>query len=277
MRRNFGWALAAFVSLGFSGVGTAMAADMPLKARPAPIPMVAVYNWTGFYIGGNIGAIGSTGKSVHECINPAGVPNGALCDVIPDSDFNGVGVIGGVQAGYNWQTGNWVFGIEADGQGTSLKNSSTIVGAFPLNPPPPGFADPPGTIFSTAARLDWLATVRGRIGITSGAALFYVTGGGAFGGVRTATNLIGPLNSYPSTTDSNRAGWTVGGGVEWGFAPQWSVKAEGLYYDLGRVTSLGPSVPLVTAFNEGAHYEINGWIARVGVNYRFGGPVVAKY
>jgi outer membrane immunogenic protein len=276
MRRHFGWALASVISVGFCGLGAASAADMPVKARPAPIP-VAVYNWTGFYIGANVGAIGSTGNAVHQCINGAGVLNGALCDIIPDAGMNGTGFLGGAQAGYNWQMNNWLFGLEADGQGTTLKNSSSITGAFPLNPPPPGFTDAPGTIFTTSARLDWLATARARVGVTSGAALFYVTGGAAFGGVRTATNLIGPLNAYPSTTSSTRTGWTAGAGVEWGFAPQWSVKAEGLYYDLGHVTSLAASVPLITPFNEGARYDITGWIARVGINYHFAGPVVAKY
>ncbi len=240
------------------GVAPAFAADMAVKARPMAAPPVVVYNRTGFYIGANIGAIGSTGNAAHRCINGAGVLDGALCDIIPDAGMNSTGFLGGAQAGYNWQMNNWLFGLEADGQGTSLKNSSSITGAFPLNPPPPGFTDAPGTIFTTSARLDWLATARARVGVTSGAALFYVTGGAAFGGVRTATNLIGPLNAYPSTTNSTRTGWTAGAGVEWGFAPQWSVKAEGLYYDLGHVTSLATSLPLITPFTEGARYDIAG-------------------
>jgi outer membrane immunogenic protein len=255
--------------------GSAMAADMAVKA-PAykAAPPVAIYNWTGFYIGANVGAIGSDGNTTHQCINPAGVLNGLGCDIIPGSGLRGTGVLGGVQAGYNWQSGMWVLGVEGDGQATSLKNSSSLFSpAFPLNG---GGFDAPAT-FTTSARLDWLATARARVGVTSGAALFYVTGGAAFGGVRTATNLFGAPNAYPSTTDSTRSGWTAGGGIEWGFAPQWSAKVEGLYYDLGSVTSLGASVPLITAFREGARYEINGWVARVGVNYRFAGPVVAKY
>jgi outer membrane immunogenic protein len=258
-----------------AGIGSASAADMAVKARPLAVE--PGYNWSGFYIGGNIGAIASSGRSVHQCINPAGVFGGPLCDIIPDTNLDGTGVLGGVQAGYNWQAGRWVFGIEGDGQGTSLKSSSTIGGAFPLTGGG-GLTDPATTMFTNSARLNWLATARGRVGVTSGAALFYVTGGGAFGGVQTATNLFAPgLNGYPSTTDTTRAGWTAGGGIEWGFAPRWSAKLEGLYYDLGRVTSLGTSVPLITAYREGSRLEINGWIARIGVNYHFAGPVVAKY
>jgi outer membrane immunogenic protein len=263
------------MSLGLAGVGGASAADMaPRYTKAPPLAVDAAYNWTGFYLGANVGAIGSTGNSSHRCINPLGVANGLGCDIIPGSDLNGTGVLGGLQAGYNWQSGIWVFGVEGDGQATSLRNSSSISNpAFPLNG---GGFDAPAT-FTTSVKLDWLATARARLGVTSGAALFYVTGGAAFGGVRTATNLFGAPNGYPSTTDSTRTGWTAGGGVEWGFAPQWSAKVEGLYYDLGSVTSLGVSVPLITAFQEGAHYEINGWVARVGVNYRFGGPIVARY
>jgi outer membrane immunogenic protein len=275
MKGHIGLALVSAISVGLAGLGAASAADMAPRYTKAPPAAVDLgYNWSGFYLGANVGAIGSTGRGIHQCINPAGVLNGVGCDVIPNGDLSGTGVLGGLQAGYNWQSGQWVFGVEGDGQGTSLKSSTTTVGAFPLNG---GGADPAGTLFTTSARLDWLATARARVGFASGAALFYVTGGGAFGGVRTATNLIGPVNAYPSSASSTRSGWTAGGGIEWGFAPQWSAKVEGLYYDLGSVTSLGTSVPLITAFTEGNRYEINGWIARVGVNYRFAGPVVAKY
>jgi outer membrane immunogenic protein len=274
MQKHIGLALAS-VSLVLAGLGAASAADMAPRYTKAP-PMIVDpgYNWSGFYIGANVGGIGSTGNSSHQCINPAGVANGLGCDIIPGSDLNGTGVLGGVQAGYNWQSGRWLFGVEGDGQGTSLRSSTSIFSpAFPLNG---GGFDAPAT-FTTSAKLDWLATARVRVGVTSGTALYYLTGGAAFGGVRTATNLFGAPNGYPSTTDDTRTGWTAGGGVEWGFAPQWSAKVEGLYYDLGSVTSLGVWVPLITAYREGARYEINGWIARVGINYHFAGPVVAKY
>src|SRR5260370_1340009 len=84
-----------------------------------------------------------------------------------------------------------------------------IGGAFSLNRPPAGLTDPAGTTFANSERLNWLASVRGRVGVTSGAALFYATGGAAFGGVQTATNLIGPINSYPSSTSTTRTGWTA--------------------------------------------------------------------
>jgi outer membrane immunogenic protein len=254
-------------------VAPASAADLPLKAPVYKAPPVAVYNWTGFYVGGNVGAIGSTGNAVHQCYNDTGVFNGAGCDIVPDAGLNGTGVLGGVQAGYNWQINNWLFGLEGDAQGTSLKSSSSNANTFPLV----GGGTDPLVTYTFASRLDWLATVRGRVGVTSGPALFYVTGGGAFGGVRTTTDGVGPVNAFPSSTSSNQAGWTAGGGVEWGFAPQWSAKAEGLYYDLGRITSLGASLRPINNFTNGARYEVNGWIARIGVNYHFGAPAVAKY
>jgi len=264
-------AASAFVLVA---VGPAAAADLAVKARPvAPDPG---YNWSGFYVGGNLGAVGSTGKEVHQCISPVGGLGGLGCTVIPDQSLSGTGVIGGGQVGYNWQVRQWVFGVEADGQATSLKTSSVLVGSFPQG----GFAPTPAdTISAASLKLDWLATVRGRIGVTAGSALFYVTGGAAFGGVQTSYSVSSATAgiAYPSSTNTARAGWTAGGGVEWGFAPRWSAKFEGLYYDLGSVTSLGGSVPPVTAVQLGGKFEVTGWVAKAGINYHFAAPVVAKY
>jgi outer membrane immunogenic protein len=200
---------------------------------------------------------------------------GQFCDIIPDTKLNGTGVLGGLQVGYNFQRGAWVFGVEGDGQGTSLRGSSTLTGAFPLNGT--GLTDPASTVYSGSGRINWLATLRGRVGVTVGPALVYATAGAAFGGVQTATNIVGPVNAYPASSGPNRSGWTAGAGAEWGFAQHWSAKLEGLYYDLGSFRTMGTSVPPIAAFQEGARLTLNGWIARVGVNYRFGGPVVAKY
>jgi outer membrane immunogenic protein len=261
------------------GIGAASAADMPVKARPVAVD--AVYNWSGFYIGANIGSIESAGNAHHQCINPTGVFGGAGCDTIPDQALSGTGFLGGVQAGYNWQRGRWLFGVEGDVQGTSLRGSSTLVGAFPVVGFGAGATDPADTTSSASARLNWLSTVRGRAGVISGSALFYVTGGVAVGGVQTAYSESSVLGggAYPSSSNTTRGGWTAGGGIEWSFAPKWSVKLEGLYYDLGSVSTYGTFVPPIAAFTfqVGERQEINGWIARVGVNYRLGGPVVAKY
>jgi outer membrane immunogenic protein len=210
---------------------------------------------------------------VHQCVSAGGVPSGPGCDIVPDGSLSNSAFIGGAQAGYNWQTNNWVLGVEGDIQGTSLTGTSTNTNRFPLI----GGGSDPSVTYTFQSRLDWLATLRGRVGVTSGSTLVYATGGGAFGGVSTSTDGVGPANSFPSTTSSTRGGWTAGAGIEWDYAQGWSVKAEGLYYDLGRVTSFGTSVPPFNTAQEGARYDINGWVARIGMNYRFGGPMVARY
>jgi outer membrane immunogenic protein len=281
--------VSAAVAVGtILGIGAASAADMAVKAGPVAVD--PGYNWSGFYIGGNIGGIGASGKGQHQCFDRAGVSFGAGCEALPDQRLSGTGFLVGAQAGYNWQRDRWVFGVEGDVQGTSLKGSSTISGPFPVVGVPAGAAGPAGAppggngpvdeISAASTRLNWLSTVRARVGATSGSALFYVTGGAAFGGVQTAyvdSSVIGG-GGYPSSANTTRVGWTAGGGVEWGFTPKWSAKFEGLYYDLGSVTTLGTFVPPPGGgYQVGERQAINGWIARVGVNYHFGGPVVAKY
>jgi outer membrane immunogenic protein len=235
--------VSAAVAVGtILGIGAASAADMAVKARPVAVD--PGYNWSGFYIGGNIGGIGASGNGQHQCFDPAGVFFGRGCEPLPDQRLSGTGFLGGAQAGYNWQRDRWVFGVEGDVQGTSLKGSSTIFGPFPIVGGG-GANGPIDEISAASARLNWLSTVRARVGVTSGSALFYVTGGAAFGGVQTAysdSSVLG-RGAYPSSANTTRTGWTAGGGVEWGFAPKWSAKFEGLYYDLGSVTTLGTFVP----------------------------------
>lgn len=264
-----GAALAALLTV------PAFAADLPARLPiTAPTAVAPPPDWAGFYVGANLGAIGTSGDTSHQCIDPTGTFNGFGCDQIPAASVSGTGVIGGVQAGYNWQAGLWVYGLEGDIQGTSLNGKSSIVGAFPLNGVV-GIADPADSNFTASERLNWLSTVRGRVGLTSGPVLIYATGGAAMGGVNVTSNLSSVMSgtSYPSSTSSTRIGWTAGEGVEWAFAARWTAKVEGLYYDLGHVKTLGTSLPVgATGFGEGAKVAISGWIARVGVSYQLGGP-----
>jgi outer membrane immunogenic protein len=281
MRRNFGWALAAFVSLGFSGVGTAMAADMPLKARPAPIP-APVYNWTGFYIGGNAGWVGSVNNDVRLTGTDTGTGGfgSELADGTTPSVFRErySGFLGGGQIGYNWQFANWVAGLEADIAGADASASSTQV-----NLPQPPFP-PRATITTTVSnKLDYLGTVRGRLGVLVGQPfLLYVTGGLAYGktevGVSSVCPTCGPARNLATVSGPTNFGWTVGAGAEWMFAANWSAKAEYLYFDLGRNTT----APLVYVYGGNtstltASTRETGQLVRVGVNWHFGAPIVAKY
>lgn len=182
--------------------------------------------------------------------------------------------------GCNWQVAPaWVVGVETDINYTGLKNTTTF--AFPAT-------NFDANTQSATQNIPWLGTVRGRVGITpTPSFLLYVTGGLAYARVENSVATIGVPNGFPGvlvgvSSASTRAGWTAGTGGEWAFAPNWSVKLEYLYFDLGTQTP-NLNYAVVTG---GAGNTINysfaerGQIARVGVNYKFnswGGPLVAKY
>jgi outer membrane immunogenic protein len=227
-------------------------------------------NWAGFYLGGNFG--GGIGRD-HTAFTFSAVGTATeLFNLSPD------GYNGGVQAGYNWQAANWVFGLEADIQASSQRdNRACVQTCNPLVAP---------VIFAAYdARLPWFGTARGRIGYSVGSSLFYATGGYAYGRVKTniTTAFLGaPVSAEISST---RSGWTVGGGIETPFTflgifgPNWTSKTEYLYVDLGTSTGAFPvptfvGGPVVTATNS---TQVHEHIFRTGLNYHFNSPVVAKY
>jgi outer membrane immunogenic protein len=282
MSRKFGWALASVVTLSIGGVGTALAADLPLKAPP---PVVApVYNWTGFYIGGNVGG---AWNDTRDDVFPTGCfLNNVACGLGPTvnplrSDsvrLNGSGFTGGGQAGYNWQSGRFVGGIEGDINFNGINDSSFI--NRPVALPLVG-----NFIHSETEKLQWFGTFRGRVGFTvTPSFLVYATGGLAFGQVKSATaiSFTSTTDVYAGSLDETRAGWTVGGGGEWMIAPNWSIKGEYLFIDLGKTGYNNVCITAVcTAFAPPPSYQtdlrVRENVARVGVNYHFGGPIVAKY
>lgn len=264
------------------GAGTALAADLPVRTYAKAPAIASVYNWTGFYVGGNAGWVWNRSGDTITGANAAG--QGFLTptvDVAPFIPLSSNAFIGGGQAGYNWQVDPmWVVGVEADIQGTALKTTVSRPGP-----------DDASRIMTATEKLDWFGTLRGRVGVTPwDRGLLYVTGGLAYGHASLSTALTRPGFSPPpapangcgganncqagSATDT-RFGWTVGAGFEWAFQQNWSVKGEYLYYDLGSLSHrmTDPFFPAV--FNASA--DLKGSIARAGINYRWGGPVVAKY
>jgi outer membrane immunogenic protein len=234
------------------GAGSAFAADLPAKVyskAPAVVP-IAIYNWTGFYIGVEGG--GSWGRSKHVD-QPTGL------DDTPWYNVNG-GLAGGT-AGYNWQMDHFVIGVEGDWSWVGQNGS--VVDTGPVGNP----------AFSSFTKERWLATVRGRAGYAADSVLFYVTGGYAAASVNVGvtTTATGFINDQTTQT---RSGWTGGAGIEWGFAPNWSAKLEYLYVGLQNSGFITPN--LGPGFNR-SNVPLNDNIVRVGVNYRFGGPVVARY
>jgi outer membrane immunogenic protein len=271
-------------------IGTpAFAADIAVKAA-APSP-AAVYNWTGFYVGGNIGASFGRAKTdfnvapVSVTLTPPGgapfsVPGFSYSDDIVEPS----GFIGGGQIGYNWQFSPiWVVGLEADFQGADEKAGATLTTAFPNLPPGPGDE----TIVAAAAtqyeaKIDWFGTVRGRIGYVwgDGAMLTYVTGGLAYGKVdfEATSTVSGTVALVPfSITHVNghsqvNTGWTVGSGTEGRLLiPGWTYKIEYLYVDLGTLDD--PDVQTQSTFASGGrvttHTHFTDNIIRAGLNYQF--------
>jgi outer membrane immunogenic protein len=277
-------------------ITSASAADLPMKAAaPAPV-MAPVWNWNGFYIGVNGGySWGRAGRDI-TFVNPVtglAIVTAAGTGTTGDSNLNG-GLFGG-QIGYNWQTSNWVFGLETDAQWTGQRGSTTALcpatSAVVPGPCLPGLTFVPVGAFGTAATLDqkleWFGTFRGRVGVAVvPSVLLYATGGAAYGTLKTNLGLTGftangtPVTAAGSSSDT-RLGWTVGGGIEAMFAANWSAKIEYLYMDLGTVSSTA-LFPTATGVALGAslNSRITDNIIRGGINYHFSagpGPVVARY
>jgi outer membrane immunogenic protein len=220
---------------------------------------VAAANWTGFYLGGNFGSGYGRDRSSLSVLGPFV----DTFNLAPD------GFIGGVQAGYNWQAANWVFGLEADIQGATLQDDKTCVLGCGLA----------GVSAAYDATLPWFGTVRGRLGYSVGSTLFYATGGLAYGSIKTkidTNSFVGPVTQSFSHTNT---GWTAGAGIETPFTllgllgPNWTTKTEYLYVDLGSTSDsfIFGAVPATTTRSVTEH------VFRTGINYHFNSPVVAKY
>ena len=258
MRRLF---LATLSVLALSG--GARAADLPLKSPHAQAAAMAaaVSNWSGFYVGGNLGygwGNGNTDFSFLPTPTEFGVANTSL-------GARSTGVIGGAQFGYNWQIGSLVTGLEADIQGSGIKGS-----VHPALTDAAGFLN----VVSSEHRLSWFGTVRGRLGVTvTPDLLLYGTGGLAYGHVDASANdqvsTTAVINA-PASVSKTTVGWTAGVGAEWMFAHNWSAKLEYLYVDLGSESAIGSFPPPTDPkFKVGYTWHTQENIARVGVNYHF--------
>jgi outer membrane immunogenic protein len=303
-------------------VGSAYAADLPSRKAPPPayIPP-PLMTWTGFYVGVNGGGIWSNSSVVTTGTNlgvPALIGPGfsAAAAQAANNTINPsrIGGLGGAQWGYNWQFGSFVLGTESDFQGvfTGNNNCGNNGGGFggfggnsnctavTLAPLGGGFAIQ--NIQTIDRRMDYFGTSRVRAGfLVTPTFLIYGTGGVAYGHVRLNSTTLSTITPAvpaaifgPGISTVNysqiKAGFTAGGGFEWMFLPNWSVKAEALYYDLGRSTfnqnfsqTLLPTIFAIPISRTATQttWRNNGVIARAGINYHFnwGAPaaVVARY
>ena len=186
------------------------------------------FNWTGPYVGLHVGYGWGSGDSSFTPLPSSGPLRFGLNpgSISPDAS----GVLGGLQAGYNYQVQNFVFGIEADfsGSGISGTRSAGFVDEF-------GF----GGVLASHQTIEWFGTVRPRVGyVVTPPLLLYATGGLAYGNVDYAGIVAyDGGNAYSSYVEKTKVGWTVGGGAEYAIAKHWTVKAEYLYMDLGSTSA----------------------------------------
>jgi len=287
--------------------GPVLAADLLLKAPALEAP-APILGWGGFYVGGNVGySRAKDDLTVSEfTVNGVSIPGASFAGLKPK------GAIGGVQAGYNWQSAYWVYGLESDLQWSGERDSITDSGNKVTSSSCFGASltgcSLSGTGAATlASKIDWFGTLRGRIGIASDFFFWYAAGGLAYGQVKysgaasfngmltyttgTCTNPCAAAGSAAFSDSTIAVGWTLGAGVEGiiPFGANWTWRAEYLFVDLGRISP-------TTAYNSSVSVGLPPFhtqtlsptlthtavvmdqVLRFGVNYRFGGqaPIVTK-
>jgi len=217
---------------------SAYAADLPVARAPAVVPPVVyappVYNWSGFYIGGNLGG---------------GFANSSWSDPFTGghNTFDKSGFIGGGQIGANWQINVLVLGIEGDFDWTGLKGSGH---------------DSAGNTINTDTQ--WTSTVTGRIGAAFDRLLVYGKGGVAFAHDSDSLNDIAGNTASASLT---RTGWTAGAGLEYAFAPNWTAKVEYDYLGFGSETL---NLPTAAFSPYSTNASLNVQEVKAGINFKFG-------
>jgi outer membrane immunogenic protein len=234
------------IALGFAALtamaAPAFAADMaprPYTKAPAYTAPQVVYNWTGFYVGGHVGGAFAGNNSLQGS----------------DARF-----MGGIQGGFDYQFApNWVMGIEAQYSWLPSNNNN-------------GVLFPGGTLVTS--NTDQIGSVTGRLGYTWGPALLYAKGGYAWRDGNGVGVSVAGLPAAFTTNGNHRDGYTVGGGLEYMFAPNWSAKAEYQYYNFGNTTFTGGPADIA-----GRSFRNDEHTAKVGVNYRFGwgGGTASRY
>ncbi|ALK08634.1 outer membrane protein [Blastochloris viridis] len=245
--RRFALALLASTAL----TGTAFGADIARTAPVASYPVAVGVNWTGVYLGGHIGWAWADTSSDYDYYG------------FPYTGYGGKddnGFLGGGQIGFNYQVGQWVFGVEGDVSWTDLGTSHDY------------YIDDPFFYYGRGSSVDWIATLTGRIGYAWDNWLLYAKGGAAWGG-RDGGRNYDLLDVYYDNRDDTHTGWTLGAGVEWAWTPNWSVKLEYDYIDFG-----GGHEYYVGDYYFKEEAQIH--TVKLGVNYRFGGPapaVAARY
>jgi outer membrane immunogenic protein len=233
-------------------VSLAAAADLPVRNYPIRQTLLPVFTWTGFYAGAQIGAAWQRDRltETDTC---------GLC--IPDvAHGHGAGVLGGLHAGANWQTGALVVGLEGDMELANLRLRTV----YPSSAPD-----------AFSSHIGWQGSFRGRLGYAIDRLLIYATGGLAFADIRHSYDRFdlvpGPNALYTLGASESmsrvRTGWTLGGGLEYAFTNAWSANIEYRYTDFGRRTDVPAIFSVFNTFSE--HHRETQQAVRTAVSYRF--------
>jgi outer membrane immunogenic protein len=223
--------------------------------------IAAIYDWSGFYVGLNAG-----GGSSHECWDNVSVLGVPTIPSVREGCHNATGGLAGGQIGFRWQSGAWVFGVEGQGDWASLKgNNASVPVALIVGVP----------LLTNRTKVDALGLFTGQVGYAWNNVLFYVKGGGAvtdnvYNGLITGTNAV------VDASRETRWGGAVGAGIEFGFAPNWSVGIEYDHLFMGK-RNLTFTTPGTAVFTRIDRLSQDVDMGTVRVNYRWGGPVIAKY
>jgi len=233
--------------IALGAAAPALAADLPARTyTKAPAYVAAVYDWSGFYIGINGGWGQSRDRRYFDPV------------LLASYDANG-GTVGG-QVGYRWQTGTWVFGLEAQGNWADIAGSTPTLGI-------------PGSI--SRSKMDAFGLFTGSVGYAWNNALLYVKGGAAITD-RNYQFIATPGGAVISETGyGTRLGGTVGVGVEYGFSPNWSaaIEYDHIFENRHGATFTIPGGAAFTGFSTGGDTDL----ITARLNYRWGGPIIAKY
>jgi outer membrane immunogenic protein len=243
---------------GFSGA--ASAADLPARTyTKAPAFVAPIYDWSGFYLGLNGG-----GASSHECYTLTAIPG--LVGTASEGCHNATGGVVGGQVGYRWQSAAWVFGIEAQGDWADLKGSNpSLTALIPYN---------------NQTKVDGIGLFTAQLGYAWNNALLYVKGGAAVTDNRYSSsfpvgNIFAAAGVPFNAASETRWGGTVGAGIEFGFAPNWSVAVEYDHLFMGNQSVTFPPTAIAVGRTDTIGQDVD--MGTVRLNYRFGGPVIAKY
>ena len=243
-------------------------------AWPAAVAAQPAFNWTGFYVGANLG--GAAGGSDH-----ASIPSGQSTYFAPSDltdigsaskqDLATTGITGGIQGGYNYMLGNVVLGAELDVNAFPQSGSSNPTQRYTCCA---GFGGDNFFNVRTTVSTDWLVTARPRIGYAFDRFLPYVTGGLAVTDLSAKFRFTDAFDSAQERAQASaiKLGWTAGFGFEFGVTQNWTIKAEYLYVNFGKIFATGvmsiPSIPSTSVLFSN-YADLHSNIGRVGVNYKF--------